>query len=150
MTRRTYNYRDATYLPRLNDFKHPEHLAKRGPVWRSDAPKLGALRTDTRANFDTTRPRERESDRDRNARPYYERGIGCAGSTDRSNWNLIIRVAAGCDYRVSPINQTSPVAPLIHPVIPRVAFPSILMRPVLVYCASSRSGRSSRIDQSCV
>lgn len=49
-----------------------------------------------------------------------EEGIVRAGSTDRPDWNLIIRVAAGCDYRVSPINQASPVAPLIHPVIPRM------------------------------
>lgn len=52
-----------------------------------------------------------------------------AGSADRPDWNLIIRVVAGCDYRVSPINQTSPVAPLIRPVIRRRCIP---VRPVIL------------------
>lgn len=66
-----------------------------------------SLATDTRANFDT-KEAKRENDGDLCTKG---KGVGTKAEnrrisgTDHPDWNLIIRVAADCDYRVRPINQ---------------------------------------------
>lgn len=60
-------------------------------------------------------PREFQHERDKESKreDLYTKGKGVgtqaenrrASSTDHPDWNLIIRFAADCDYRVRPINQ---------------------------------------------
>jgi len=77
------------------------------PVWRLMPENRASLATDTRANFDT-KEAKRENDGDLCTKG---KGVGTQAenrrisSTDHPDWNLIIRVAADCDYRVRPINQ---------------------------------------------